>query len=56
MPPALKKLRRHITLDLSVRTVFVAVGGLGYNQYWPGGFMVFYVLEHPRAQPTVILV
>ena len=24
-------------------------------QYWPGGFMVLW-LEHPKAQPTVILV
>ena len=37
--------------------IFVAVF-LGYNQYWPGGFMVggFYVQEHPKAQPAVVLV
>ena len=31
---------------------------LGYNQNWPGGFMVlwFYVQEHPNAQPAVVLV
>ena len=32
---------------------------LGYNQYWPGGFMVlwvFYVQEHPKAQPAVVLI
>ena len=31
---------------------------LGYNQYWPGGFMVlwFYAQEHPKAQPAVVLV
>ena len=31
-----------------------------YNQYWLGGFMVlwlfFYVQEHPKAQPAVVLV
>ena len=37
--------------------MFVAVF-LGYNQYWPGGFMVlwFYAQEHPKAQPAVVLV
>ena len=37
--------------------MFVAVF-LGYNQYWPGGFMVlwFYVQEHPKAQQSVVLV
>ena len=31
---------------------------LGYNQYWPGEFMVlcFYVQEHPKAQSAVVLV
>ena len=33
---------------------------LGYKQYWPGRFMVlcgiFYVQEHPKAQPAVVLV
>ena len=31
---------------------------LGYNQYWPGGFMVlwFYVQEHQKAQPAVVLI
>ena len=31
---------------------------LGYNQYWPGEFMVlwFYAHEHPKAQPAVVLV
>ena len=36
---------------------FVAVF-LGYNQYWLGGFMLFwsfYVQEHPKAQPAVVL-
>ena len=34
--------------------MFVAVF-LGYNQYWPGGFMVlwFYVQEHPKAQSAM---
>ena len=37
--------------------MFVAVF-LGYNQYWPGWFMVlwFYVQEHRKAQPAVVLV
>ena len=37
--------------------LFVAVF-LGYNQYWPGGFMVllFSVQEHLKAQPVVILI
>ena len=38
--------------------LFVAVF-LGWtSQYWPGGFMVlwFYVQEHPKAQPAVVLV
>ena len=36
------------------RILFVDVF-LGYNQYWPGGFMVlwFYFQEHPKAQPAV---
>ena len=42
-----------------VQILFVAIF-LGYNQYWPGGFMVsvcvFYVQEHPKAQPAVILI
>ena len=32
---------------------------LGFNQYWPDGFMFclwFYVQEHPKAQPAVFLV
>ena len=31
---------------------------LCYYQNWPGGIMVlwFYVQEHPKAQPTVVLV
>ena len=32
---------------------------LGDNQYWPGGFMAlrfFYVPEHPKVQPAVVLV
>ena len=30
---------------------------LGYNQYLPVGFMVlsFYVQEHPKAQPAVVV-
>ena len=30
---------------------------IGYNQYWPGGFIFlwFYVQEHPKAQPAVVL-
>ena len=37
--------------------LFVAVF-LGYNQYWPGGFMVFVVLcpGAPEGSPTVVLV
>ena len=33
--------------------MFVAVC-LGYNRYWP--VLWFYVQEHPKAQPAVILV
>ena len=37
--------------------LFVAVF-VGYNQYWLGEFMVlwFYVQEHPKVQPAVVLI
>ena len=37
--------------------LFVAVF-IGYNQYWPGEFMLFvvYVNPHPKAQTAVVLV
>ena len=37
--------------------LFVAVL-LGYNQYWPGGFMVFVVIcpGAPEGSPAVVLV
>ena len=37
--------------------LFVAVL-LGYNKYWPSGFIVlwFYVQEHPKTQPAVVLI
>ena len=45
-------------INMATCSIFVAVF-LGYDQYWPGGFMVlwrFYVQEHPKAQPAVVLV
>ena len=48
-----------LSLFVNVYTIIIAVAVfLGYNQYWPGQFMVlwFYVQEHPKAQPAVVLV
>ena len=41
---------------LVYKPLFVAVF-LGYNQYWPGGFMVFVVLcpGAPEGSPAVVL-
>ena len=47
----------HIHYTTAAMILFVAVF-LGYNQHWPGGFMVlcFYVQEHRKAQPAVVLI
>ena len=48
-----------LSLFVNVYTIIIVVAVfLGYNQYWPGRFIVlwFYVQEHPNAQPAVVLV
>ena len=42
-----------------VNTCFIVCGCVPWlYQYWPGGFMVlwFYVQEHQKVQPAVVLV
>ena len=43
---------------LSTLYIIFVVVFLGYNQYWPVGYLVlwFYVQVHPEAQPAVVLV
>ena len=52
-----EQFRKYFRGICSPYILFVAVF-LGYNQYWPGEFMVlwFYVQEHPKAQPAVVLI
>ena len=50
-------LKTLLTTRIALKCLFVAVF-LGYNQYWPGGFIIFVVLcpGAPEGSPAVVLV
>ena len=47
-----------LVTEKQLSQMFVCGHVVGYKQYWPGGFMVlwFYIQEHPKAQPAVVLI